>query len=719
MDTIHGILVLIVFCMSVYSMISYSIRRGANKSNFKKINKKQIPSRKLSPGERSALEPFLFVNGSKKPLKLQGDDVFVLTGKFLRHGIEAQNAKTMHDTIGGVEVILPYDAAAFLVAEENKAEVVLTEKLAIVITLNGVFDLAGGQKRDQEQQHEALQWKRGDVGEYAETEQETEADARTKVHIYGQRDETREEMAQRNSPGLGMLPAFLLIIGVVAALYASQAETTTAVTWACAAAIGLTVLSILSFMKGSNRQVSPKPVNRAKGYLNTISLPNPNNSALHTTQHFLGTKLPVIIPGHWSRFLDRLPEKALDVDIRVEDTRVLSIGSFLSTAEEYRRFPAVYWGRHFTLALVAVIGVIIVFNWMPNPSIDLILSRYAIDGATPVSLTADQADAAAALKQGDLVHINARVRCQLPDNVSGNQLPAPDSRLLKWGGTLPEVDDLDVDEKIKPFLDKEAFQYYQSRLLGLAMQSWLGNNQIYRNPWESQERVVLLAGWSKLAGQVDDFCSLPAVTASSDAVNRCTSLEKQLITDVVRMDGKHYESWEALLADASKKNKKKTDQGAVYLSTLGSMANQAQDIAESIVFLDAKAKLEKANKSVTGGVLLDLSYRTRDRLNFNTDRADLVSTWSLYQHIGDVKNTRELELTGIVLDNTPDAAGIPVLTLSDNYTQDQAFSALIRVSTLGVLLLLGVLHILMMLAKLRRSALRKKQVDQFLDSQMG
>lgn len=719
MDTIHGILVLIVLGMSVYSMISYSIRRSANKSNLKKMNKKQIPCRKLSPEERSALEPFLFVNGSKKPLKLQGDDVYVLTGKFLRHGIEAQNTKTMHDTIGGVEVVLPYDAAAFLSAEENKAEVVLTQKLAIVITLNGVFDLAGGQKRDQEQQHEALQWKRGEAGEFAETDQETEEDARTKVHIYGQRDETQEEMAQRNSPGLGMLPAFLLIIGVVAALYASQAEATNVITWASGAAIGFTVLSILSFMKGSNRQSTPKPVNRAKGYLNTISLPNPNNADLRTIQHFLGTKLPIIIPAHWSRFIDRLPEKALDVDIRVEDTHVLSIGTFLSTAEEYRRFPAIYWGRHFTLALVAFICAIIVFNWMPNPGIDLILSRYAIEGSTPVTLTEDQADAAASLKQGDLVQISARVRCQLPDSVLGNQLPAPDCRLVRWGGTLPEVEALDVDETIKPFLNKEAFQYYQSRLLGLVMQSWMGNKQNNRNPWEPQDRIVMIAGWSKLAGQVEDFCSLPAVGASNQTLDRCASLKKRLITEVVRMDGKHYESWEALLGSASKKKKNDKDQGAVYLSTLGSMAGQAQDIAESIVISDAKAKLEKASANVKGGVLLDLPYWTRDSLKFNTDRTDLVATWSAYRHIGDAESTRQLELTGMVLDNTPDGSGTPVLTLSDNYTQEQAFSALIRVVTISVLLLLVVLHILLMLNKLRRNALRRKQIDQFWDSKMG
>jgi len=229
----------------------------------------------------------------------------------------------------------------------------------------------------------------------------------------------------------------------------------------------------------------------------------------------------------------------------------------------------------------------------------------------------------------------------------------------------------------------------------------------------------MMAGWSKLAGQVDDFCSLPAVTASSDAVNRCAALEKQLITDVVRMDGKHYKSWEALLASASKKKKNEKDQGAVYLSTMGSMADKAMDIAESIVISDAKAKLEKANKSVKGGVLLDLPYRTKGSLNFNTDRSDLVSTWSAYQHIGDVKNTRQLELTGIVLDNTLDQSGTPVLTLSDNYTQDQAFSALIRVSAIGVLILLFAFHILLMLINLKRSSLRKRQVKQFWDSQMG
>ncbi|WP_320043697.1 hypothetical protein [uncultured Desulfobacter sp.] len=58
------------------------------------------------------------------------------------------------------------------------------------------------------------------------------------------------------------------------------------------------------------------------------------------------------------------------------------------------------------------------------------------------------------------------------------------------------------------------------------------------------------------------------------------------------------------------------------------------------------------------------------------------------------------------------------MTLSDNYTQEQAFSALIRVITISLLILLGAFHILLMLNNFRRNSLRKKQVDQFLDSKI-
>ncbi|MCR2660489.1 hypothetical protein NSP18_24395, partial [Salmonella enterica] len=70
----------------------------------------------------------------------------------------------MHDTLGGVDVVLPYDARDYL-REDNQAEVVMTEKFAIVVALNGEFDLAGGREREARRQKQNQQWSSGKLGE--------------------------------------------------------------------------------------------------------------------------------------------------------------------------------------------------------------------------------------------------------------------------------------------------------------------------------------------------------------------------------------------------------------------------------------------------------------------------------------------------------------------------------------------------------------------------
>ncbi|KAG1244676.1 hypothetical protein G6F65_021664 [Rhizopus arrhizus] len=69
----------------------------------------------------------------------------------------------MHDTLGGVDVVLPYDARDYLL-EDNQAEVAMTEKFAIVVALNGQFDIAGGRDRDLRRQKQGQQWSGGKVG---------------------------------------------------------------------------------------------------------------------------------------------------------------------------------------------------------------------------------------------------------------------------------------------------------------------------------------------------------------------------------------------------------------------------------------------------------------------------------------------------------------------------------------------------------------------------
>ena len=212
-------LMLIILIWSIYSGITYMARRSDNKGALRDLRQDGQPARRMTDEEQALVQPFLFDPAKpKKQAQLINDGVYPLHGAFVRHGIEAsQGGSTMHDTLGDVDVVLPYDARSYLV-ENNHAEVVLTEKFAIVVALNGEFDLAGGREREQRRQKQDQQWNSGRTGALQSVidlevdppeadeapptaeqlaQAERELDDATRVEILAQRDETPAEVAAR------------------------------------------------------------------------------------------------------------------------------------------------------------------------------------------------------------------------------------------------------------------------------------------------------------------------------------------------------------------------------------------------------------------------------------------------------------------------------------------------------------------------------------------
>ena len=159
---------------SLFSGITYLMRRSENKQALRSLQQGAgQPVRRLDPNERAALEPFLFEPANPaRAMPLQGDGVHVLEGAYLQHGLSTgQGGSVMHHTIGDVEVILPYDAADFL-EPHNRAEVVFGSKCAIVVRLNGSFDLPGAHARAQRRQQQTQQWQSGRSGEVTDVDPE-------------------------------------------------------------------------------------------------------------------------------------------------------------------------------------------------------------------------------------------------------------------------------------------------------------------------------------------------------------------------------------------------------------------------------------------------------------------------------------------------------------------------------------------------------------------
>ena len=216
-------LMLIILIWSIYSGITYGPAQR-QQGRPARLAADGQPARRMTDEEQALVQPFLFDPAKpKKQAQLINDGVYPLHGAFVRHGIEAsQGGSTMHDTLGDVDVVLPYDARSYLV-ENNHAEVVLTEKFAIVVALNGEFDLAGGRERELRRQKQDQQWNSGRTGAperrrpggrparggrgaahgRAAGPGRARAGRRHAVEILAQRDETPAEVAARQGRGFG------------------------------------------------------------------------------------------------------------------------------------------------------------------------------------------------------------------------------------------------------------------------------------------------------------------------------------------------------------------------------------------------------------------------------------------------------------------------------------------------------------------------------------
>ena len=285
-NTIRIGLFLIILIWSVISGITYMVRRSDNKSALRELKQEGQPLRRLSAEEQALVQPFLvYPANPKKTAQLLGDGVFPLRGAFVRHGLgTSHGATTLHDTLGGVDVVLPYDARDFL-REDNQAEVAMTDKFAIVVALNGEFDLAGGRERDARRQKQNQQWAGGKLGALqdvadAETagpdaEAEREFADAMRVEILSQRDETPAEIAQRRPRGIGFWPALLWVVTFVCIGIAGVGG---GVPWLAAAAAPALLALWLTWRRPSLG--TPQKVNRARGELNAIVLTNPANACL-------------------------------------------------------------------------------------------------------------------------------------------------------------------------------------------------------------------------------------------------------------------------------------------------------------------------------------------------------------------------------------------------------------------------------------------------------
>lgn len=742
MGSLHLLFVVGVLVYSIINVISYLSKRSDNKGALQRLLTQRQPDRQMSSEELSAVQPFL-VNPLKpsKIAPLVNEGVYRISGEYERHGIKTSNGgESMHDTLNGVDVVLPYDCREFM-QPWNKAEVVLTEKFAIVIRLNDEFDLMGGRERSLLKQKQEQQWSAGQTGELPDTgftaglnenaaEEAAELKDIAQVRILGQRQETPAEVELRVNAGVGWVPALLLIPAFILLVIAGHVEV-----YGWWLLPSLVIFAPALYFIWWPRRGTPRKVNRVEGCLTTVSLPNPYNSASSRNQLFLGDKFPIVLPPFWAKWTIIPADRVVDVDMRVDDYSVVRLGNGLSLDKEQCQFPAVYWGRHLLWAMIAFVMLGIAALNIDHMGADITHVRAALQGGTSTTLNQPAQVLANPPSTGSLVHIKGQANCQIAAAEGVNPMPL-DCSNVRWGGAIPKLTAVNVTPELLSVYNGDILQAQHDSMMESVLRMKMAAESGDYGVYNSVPSILRITQFSALVKAVQQACEGKDLTA--DINTACQNQQSLLgmtqdnggllVIPTNKEKSQGALGWKTLLAQAN--DGRLTEAGDTLLvgqETLAALRDGLKDIAQPRIQQVYAPALATALASQRGGVVLRLPAvpepvaveTPAEPVAENEDpkSTDWAVQWLNYQNLSQAKKQKPVDIQGLVVHSAKDENGDWVLELDTERNQNNYQPALIRL--IGILLaaVFVLVHGSLFVFNVTRARKREKALEAYLQQQ--
>ncbi|MCH2556231.1 MAG: intracellular growth attenuator family protein [Alcanivorax sp.] len=686
------ILLLVVVLTSLYSALTYSARKRESARQLTELRGRAEPLRRLSLDERQALAPFLFrPDRPGKPVRLHSEEVFPLRGAYHRHGISNQGNQTWHHMIGGVEVILPFDAEHFL-DRDNEAEVVFADKLAVVVRLND-FELLEGAAREQRRETARDQWQRGESGHLQDVsldDEETPGDPATedrhRVEILHQRDETPAEIEARQGRGLGLLSGLCWSLAFIAvALAASRQSTLWLGLWAALALVGA-ALGLWLFW----RRWRPGPagkVNRVTGYLNLMPISVDEQRQTVSVAPVLGDKFPFSLPDHWRPHIELEQDRRLDLGLRVDDYSVVDYseantpGRRFSVDEEQRRHPPVYWGRHLSLALVGLVALAAALLGPARPLLDAAQTGQWLAGAGPLPVDDPASLATHPPAVGRRLILNGEGRCQVADDPARVRCDR-----VRWGGDTLTAPALEMDPLTRSLLDGEVLETRRERSLEVMA--------MMRGGGTGDRRPLVVSNARAVLASIEEACP-------DDGDRACAELRRRALATLYFPAAPEERDWATLRRRLAEEDDAQHREAVALQGRLDNLRGVMRRVAEQRLRPLTGQLAESLADQQKGGVVIGAVHGT-----------DLIALpeqdpggrrWDTLQALAG--EPRGFKLDGVVVSHDRAAEGAP-LWLLDPERVDRGGPALARllwvVAAVALLLVHGVLALRGYLAAGRR-----------------
>ena len=736
MDTLVLLKLLLLLAMlgySIYSLIQYQSRRRASKQALQGLAQTDVPLREATAEELALIQPFLTQPGKKKrQLSLTDNKIHRLQGEYIRHGLTSnQGADQMHDTLGGVEVILPYDAMDFL-QEVNDAEVMLADKIAIVVRLNGEFDLEGGRERALRRQEQSQLWESGAIGAVPDIELPSPEAAATpddeeilRVDMLGQRDETPGETLARTEPGLGFLPAFLLILAAVSAAVGTAQEGEVGI--GLSAVAGLLLLCALWLIWRPRRTEAAKRVNHVRGALTAVELRNPNNAASVSHHWFLGDKFNLVMPKHWQPHVVVPANGRVDADLRVDDFSVVRLGKHFSIDAETRAFPRVYWGRHLVLAIAALLAGIMVIIMSGGGLVgDVLQTKAWLTGSPMQTYDSVQALRETTLPLGSTVKLQGQARCSLLDD--GARMPVVDCTTLRWGGDVLAAPELTGDEQAFAFYSGSFLRTRSNPLLDMMVQQQTMRSMsdplayAYQLQGRNRQRFYNVIGLSETIKAIESYCQ--SLDAAGQA--NCMTLRQGVVENLL-MD-EDITTWKALV-EAVEQGKVGTRRAAAVMSSTG--VSKVKRLAQDLVTVQVEDRVAASAKATLqgqrGGVVLEVrpgektalpalpTFHQRDTVAgmAPADEFDALQRYRQYAWVASEEGVSPFSVEGMVVGVSHEDDGTPVYTLDGHRDASDLVPAAVRSIWWLLAWVLLVVHGVLAIVMFVRSRVRARKVNAY------
>ncbi|MED5389747.1 MAG: IgaA/UmoB family intracellular growth attenuator [Pseudomonadota bacterium] len=694
-------ILLIVFVLgsTLYSVIVYQGRKKSSLKSLTAFRRDAVAARKLDPTEQRLVDTLLEQTDRKTVGRLTGDDVYPLSGNYLRHGLETNGNTVWHDTIGGVEVLLPYDAEYFL-REHNDALVVLADKQAIVIALNEDFDLAGAVDREQRREQKQNQWDSGEYGELSSVfrdPDEPEDREGPSLTIREQRDETPAEVEARRGRGIALMPAFLWTL-TFAFLGIAMAVETPLFTGICLlTSLACALLALFLFFRRRSLG-DPLKVNQVSGQvrLTPVAVDEFDNVRISVT---LNESIGFELPHHWRPFITYEDGQHQEMAIRVDDYSVVSYGNRMSLDEEVRRFPPVYWGRHLTLAIIAGIALLYPLSSVTQLSRDILFAGQWLRGADTVTLTTPQQIRTQPPSPGMAVQIDGNGHCAIEQ---GGYSPRFNCRHIYWGADAPQSSHTQASEV--------SLRLQDNTLLKTEKDSYLTLLAITKG-WNTYQNgtPVIFTNLPGIIDTVDAACD--AGDGSRDVERQCRHIHRFFLERLAFTLDTRPETWSALRADVQARQhsdapvhaitgENLVNKLAAYLRQLVNALNadRSQDIARDIA------------NSQQGGVMIRLSQgRVPDSLQ-QANRYDGSTMLNALLAMIDDPEGKPFSLQGMVTAYEKNNDTTPELSLDLTRTASNAKDSLIMVVWLLIATTMLIGHGVMTVIRFRQRTNRDKAV---------